>query len=342
VESEPVDSETVESDAVDSEAEVVIIGGGVMGCSLAYHLTLYGLTDVVLVEKNELTAGSTWHGVTSKPDRLDEFRHVQGIGKFVGHDFTILSPAELKRIYPLADTTNLVGAIHEPFDGYVDPSQATHAFAHGARHRGAKILRHTNVIDISRSLNNWIVTTNKGTINCKHIVNAAGTWCREIGDLMGVDLPVVPMLHQYIVTDRIDAYARLPKELPFIRDPDESWYLRQERDGIIIGPYEKNGQPWSIDGVPAEFGMELLPPELERIQDIAAAAMQRVPAASEGGIKTIVNGPITFTPDANPLVGPAFARPNAWLLTGSSMGVMEGGGAGDFLAKWIIRRMHWP
>ena len=366
---------------MEKETEVVIIGGGVMGCSLAYHLTLYGLTDVVLLEKNELTAGSTWHAaglcthyahnatimnlrahsvrlykgeltrdtgqpvsfhatgalrVTSKPDRLDEFRHVQGIGKFVGHDFNILTPIELKQIYPLVDTSNLVGAIHEPHDGYVDPSQATHAFAHGARSRGAKIYRQTQVTDISRTAQGWTVTTDNGSINCKHIVNAAGTWCREIGNLMGVDLPVVPMLHQYIVTDKIDAFANLPRELPFIRDPDESWYLRQEHDGVIIGPYEKNGQPWSIDGVPPEFGMELLPPELERIEDIATQAMQRVPAASEGGIKTIVNGPITFTPDANPLIGPAYALTNAWLLTGSSMGVMEGGGAGDFLAKWMI------
>jgi len=377
------------------ETEVIIIGGGVMGCSLAYHLTLYGLTDVVLIEKNELTAGSTWHAaglcthyahnatvmnlrahsvrlyngeltrdtgqpvsfhatgalrVTSVPDRLDEFKHVQGIGKFVGHNFNILSPAELKQIYPLVDITNLVGAIHEPHDGYVDPSQATHAFAHGARNRGAKIYRQTKVTDINRSfadsahsscvdsnkVGEWTVTTDKGTIRCKHIVNAAGTWCREIGSMMGVDLPVVPMLHQYIVTDRIEAFAELPHELPFIRDPDESWYLRQERDGIIIGPYEKHGQPWSVDRVPPEFGMELLPPDLERIQDIAANAMQRVPSASAGGIKTIVNGPITFTPDANPLIGPAFALPNAWLLSGSSMGVMEGGGGGDFLAKWII------
>jgi dimethylglycine dehydrogenase len=366
---------------MQSETEVVIIGGGVMGCSLAWHLTRYGLTDVVLIEKNELTAGSTWHAaglcthyahnatvmnlrahsvklyngeltrdtgqpvsfhatgalrVTTKPDRLDEFKQVQGIGKFVGHQFNILSPAELKDIYPLVDTTNLVGAIHEPFDGYVDPSQATHAFAHGARQRGATIQRQTKVTGITRDGNEWRISTDKGDISCKHVVNAAGTWCREIGELMGVDLPVVPMLHQYIVTDTIETFANLPHELPFIRDPDESWYLRQERDGIIIGPYEKNGQAWSIDGVPPEFGMELLPPELDRIESIAAAAMQRVPAASEGGIKTIVNGPITFTPDANPLIGPAFAQPNAWLLTGSSMGVMEGGGAGDFLAKWII------
>ena len=239
---------------MQSETEVVIIGGGVMGCSLAWHLTRYGLTDVVLIEKNELTAGSTWHAaglcthyahnatvmnlrahsvklyngeltrdtgqpvsfhatgalrVTTKPDRLDEFKQVQGIGKFVGHQFNILSPAELKNIYPLVDTTHLVGAIHEPFDGYVDPSQATHAFAQGARQRGATIYRHTKVTGITRVGSSWRISTDKGDISCKHVVNAAGTWCREIGELMSVDLPVVPMLHQYIVTDTIATFANL-------------------------------------------------------------------------------------------------------------------------------------
>ncbi|MFQ5546092.1 MAG: FAD-dependent oxidoreductase, partial [Acidiferrobacterales bacterium] len=161
-------------------------------------------------------------------------------------------------------------------------------------------------------------------------------WCREIGEMMGVDLPVVPILHQYVVTDRIQAFAELGRELPMIRDPDESWYLRQEGSGVIVGPYEHDGIPWSIDGVPSDFGMELLPPDLDRIQDIVAMAMERVPAAADGGLKRIVNGPITFTPDANPLIGPAFDVPNAYLLTGSSMGVMEGGGAGKFLAEWIV------
>ncbi len=364
-----------------SHAQVVVIGGGIMGCSLIYHLTKFGWTDVVLVEKNELTAGSTWHAaglcthyahnitvmnlrahsvklysgileaetgqavsfhstgalrVTTKADRMDEFRHVQGLGKFAGHDFNILNPEELKAIYPLVNTEGLLGAIHEPYDGYVDPSQATHAMAKGARDRGAEINRNNPVEGIERVGGEWLVHTKNGDIRAEHIVNAAGTWCREIGTMMGVDLPVVPMLHQYMVFDRIEAFAKIENEMPFIRDPDESWYLRQERDGVILGPYEKNGTPWSIDGVPPEFGMELLPPELERIEDIAGDCMARVPAVAEGGIKSIVNGPITFTPDANPMIGPAFNLPNAWVLTGSSMGVMEGGGSGQFLAQWII------
>ena len=352
-----------------------------MGASLIYHLSQLGWRDVVLIEKNELTAGSTWHAaglcthyahnitimnlrahsvnlyrslleqdtgqavsfhacgalrVTRHVDRLDEFRQVQGIGRFAGFDFHILSPAELRDIYPLARTDDLIGAIYEPLDGHVDPSQATQAMAKGARNRGAEIYRQTRVCAVEQRCNGeWLVTTDKGEIVAEHVVNAAGTWCREIGDMMGVDLPVVPMLHQYIVSDRIDAFAELPQELPMIRDPDESWYLRMERDGVIIGPYEKQGKPWSIDAVPPEFGMELLAPDIDAIADIATLAMERVPAAAEGGIKNIVNGPITFTPDANPLIGPAFGLRNAWLLTGSSMGVMEGGGAGRFLAEWM-------
>ncbi|MCP4335879.1 MAG: FAD-dependent oxidoreductase [Gammaproteobacteria bacterium] len=364
-----------------SHARVVVIGGGVMGASLIYHLTQLGWRDVVLFEKNELTAGSTWHAaglcthyahnitimnlrahsvklyrsileqetgqpvsfhacgalrVTRFEDRLDEFRQVQGIGKFAGFDFDILTPDELKEIYPLARVDDLIGAIYEPLDGHVDPSQATHAMAKGARNRGAEIYRQTRVTAVARKSNGeWLITTDKGAITAEHIVNAAGTWCREIGDMMGVDLPVVPMLHQYIVSNRIQAFAEFDSELPMIRDPDESWYLRMERDGVIIGPYEKQGKPWSIDGVPPDFGMELLEPDIDAIADIAGQAMERVPAAADGGIKSIVNGPITFTPDANPLIGPAFNLRNAWLLTGSSMGVMEGGGAGKFLAEWM-------
>ena len=363
------------------QARVVVIGGGAMGCSLIYHLTQLGWRDVVLLEKNELTAGSTWHAaglcthyahnitimnlrahsvklyrslltedtglpvsfhgcgalrVTRFEDRLDEFRQVQGIGRFAGFDFHILSPTELRDIYPLARVDDLLGAIYEPLDGHVDPSQATQAMAAGARNRGAEIYRQTQVQAIDRGVNgDWLITTDKGQISAEHVVNAAGTWCREIGEMMGLDLPVVPMLHQYIVSDRIEAFARLEHELPMIRDPDESWYLRMERDGVIIGPYEKDGKPWSIDGVPPEFGMELLEPDIDAIAEIAGLAMERVPAAAEAGMKRIVNGPITFTPDANPLIGPAYGLRNAWLLTGSSMGVMEGGGAGKMLAEWM-------
>ena len=369
-----------------TDTQAVIVGGGIMGVSLAYHLTRRGWRDVVLLEKSELTAGSTWHAaglcthfahnptimemraasvrlyrdvlpaetgetagfhpcgalrVTRSAERMAEFRHVQGLGEFVGHEFRILTPDELARIYPLTRIDGLLGAIHEPNDGHVDPTLATQALAAGARSRGAEIRRHEPVRAIERDASgDWVVHTGRDTIRTTHVVNAAGTWCREIGAMMGVDLPVVPMLHQYLVTAGVpEITARTAAgepELPIIRDPEESWYVRQERDGFIVGPYEADGRPWGVDGIPGEFGMELLPPELDRVEPIAAMAMERVPALAQAGIKTIVNGPITFTPDANPLVGPAFGLERAWLLAGSSMGVMEGGGAGRFLADWMV------
>ena len=369
-----------------TDTQVVIVGGGIMGVSLAWHLTARGWRDVVLLEKGELTAGSTWHAaglcthfahnatvmemraasvrlyrdvlpsetgestgfhpcgalrVTRSAERMAEFRHVRGLGEFLGHEFRILTPEELARVYPLARVDGLLGAIHEPNDGHVDPTLATHALAAGARSRGADIRRHEPVRAMERDASGaWVVHTDRGRVRSGHLVNAAGTWCREIGAMMGVDLPVVPMLHQYIVTAGVAEIAARTAagepELPMIRDPEESWYVRQERDGFIVGPYEAEGRPWGVDGIPPEFGMELLPPDLDRVEPIVAMAMERVPALADAGIRTVVNGPITFTPDANPLVGPAFGLDNAWLLTGSSMGVMEGGGGGRFLADWMV------
>ncbi len=365
-----------------SHARVVVIGGGAMGCSLVYHLTKLGWSDVVLVEKNELTAGSTWHAaglcthfahnltvmhmrahsvrlyggelsadtglpvgfhpcgalrVTRSADRLDEFRHVQGLGRYAGLDFNILTPAELKKVHPLARTDDVLAAFHEPLDGFVDPAQATQAMAAGARSRGAEVYRHNPVMSLKRNAaGDWLAETRDGTITAEIVVNAAGTWAREIGTMMGLDLPVVPMLHQYLVTEDVEAVKALATELPIIRDPEESWYARQEGKGFIVGPYERQGQPWSVDGVPPAFGMELLPPDLDRVAPIVEKAMARVPAIASAGIKTVVNGPITFTPDAGPLIGPAPGLDRAWLMTGSSMGVMEGGGAGRFLAEWMV------
>ncbi len=352
-----------------------------MGTSTLYHLTKLGWHDVILIEKNDLTHGSTWHAaglcthfahnasimqmrgesirlyksalaedsgmdvgfrqtgamrVTRLTDRMDEFRHVQGLGRFVGHEFHIVSPKEIEELYPLAKIHGLIGGIYEPYDGNVDPSQATHAFAGAARARGARIFRQSPALRIERTAGGeWEVLTPARKIRCEHIVNAAGTWCREIGDMMGVDLPVVPVLHQYLVTESIDEIRGRSTPLPIFRDPEESWYTRQERDGLIFGPYEKSPEAWAIDGVPQDFGADLLPPALDRLSDIIEAATKRIPVLGEVGIRSNVNGPITFTPDANPLIGPAFKLPNAWLITGSSMGVMEGGGAGKFLAGWI-------
>ena len=354
-----------------------------MGVSLLYHLCKLGWQDVVLLEKSDLTHGSTWHAaglcthfahnatimemratsvrlyrdelekesglptgfhgtgalrVTRSEDRMAEFRHVRGLGKIMGYDFHIITPDELKDLHPLADTGDgLVGGIFEPDDGHVDPSQATLAMATCARQMGARIRRNARVTGLDQAGNGeWRVETSIGEFVAEHVVNAAGTWCREIGEMMGIDLPVVPILHQYLVTDDVPEVAELEQELPIIRDPEESWYVRRERNGLICGPYEKSGQPWSVDGIPKEFGADLLPPDLDSVFPIVEKAMRRVPVLESAGVKTVINGPITFTPDANPLIGPAFGLDRAWLLTGSSMGVMEGGGAGKFLAEWMV------
>lgn len=367
-----------------TKAQVLIIGGGAMGVSLMYHLVKEGWSDVLLVEKNELTHGSTWHAaglcthfahnptiqelratsvrlyrdilpeetgrdcgfhasgamrITRNPDRMDEFRHVAGLSDFTGYPLEILSPDRIAELHPLARLDGLLGGIYEPDDGHVDPTLATNAMAEVARRGGAEIWRNCAVTGIKRENAHWLIETAKGEVRATHIVNAAGTWGWEIGHMMGLNIPSVPVLHQYLVTDKVEAIsdriAAGQPELPIIRDPEESWYVRQERDGLILGPYEKEAQVWSVDGVPPEFGADLMPPDLDRVEHIITAAMERIPALETSGVKSVINGPITFTPDANPLIGPAHGLQNAWLLTGSSMGVMEGGGAGKFLAHWM-------
>ncbi|MGI9353534.1 MAG: GcvT family protein [Rhizobiaceae bacterium] len=367
-----------------TDAQVVIIGGGAMGVSLLYHLAKAGWKEILLVEKNDLTHGSTWHAaglcthfahnptiqelratsvrlyrdilpketgqgcgfhasgamrITRNPDRMDEFRHVAGLSDFTGYALEILTPERIAELHPLTQLEGLLGGIYEPDDGHVDPTMATNAMAQVAVEMGAKITRYNPVQAIHRRDGNWVVECKNGTLTTKHLVNAAGTWGWEIGKMMGLNIPSVPVLHQYLVTDTVpEVKARTSNgcaELPMIRDPEESWYVRQERDGLILGPYEKEAQVWAVGGVPPEFGAELMPPDLDRVEHIIEAAMGRIPALGNGGVKSVVNGPITFTPDANPLIGPAHGLENAWLLTGSSMGVMEGGGAGWFLAHWM-------
>jgi dimethylglycine dehydrogenase len=368
-----------------TDAQVVIIGGGAMGVSLLYHLTKMGCKDVILVEKNDLTHGSTWHAaglcthfahnptiqelratsvrlyrdilpqetgqscgfhpsgamrITRNPDRMDEFAHVAGLSDFTGYPLEILTPERIAELHPFTRLDGLLGGIYEPDDGHVDPTLATNAMAQVAQKGGATIQRYNAVLGIKKQVDGWSIETAKGTIKTHHVVNAAGTWGWEIGHMMGLNIPSVPVLHQYLVTDTVPEVAEriaqgLP-ELPMIRDPEESWYVRQERDGLILGPYEKEAQVWSVDGCPSEFGADLMPPDLDRVEHIIEAALARIPALENGGVKSVINGPITFTPDANPLIGPVHGLPNAWLLTGSSMGVMEGGGAGWFLAHWMI------
>jgi len=363
------------------EARVVVIGGGVAGCSLLYHLTRLGWNDVVLVEKDELTSGSTWHAaglctqfipsynlmnllqyslelygslgsetgrtvdfhrcgsvrLAESRDRLDDFRYRKGIADLLGVPFEIVSPERALELFPLLELDGVIGAAHLPTDGHVDPSEVTQALAAGARSRGAQILLHTAVTAIERSGSGWVVTTSKGEIRADIVVNAAGQWARHIGRMVGVELPIVPLEHQFLVTEPIDELGSLEQELPVLRDPAASFYVREEGGGLLIGPFEREPVPWALDGIPEDFHSRLLPPDLDRLEDVLTAAASRVPAFANAGIKSIVNGPDGYTPDGRCLMGPVPGLRDFHVLAGFSIfGIVFGGGAGKYAAEWIV------
>jgi len=364
-----------------SEAKVVIIGGGVAGCSLQYHLAKLGLSDTILVEKNELTSGSTWHAAglctqfnpsfnmmkllqysvelyqtleaeTGQPvdyhrcgsvrlacseSRLDEFKHRKGIADTLGVPFEIISPERAQELFPLVDLDGVLGAAYLPSDGHVDPTGLTQAFAKGAQANGAEIVRHTAVTGVERSGGAWIVHTSKGDIKAEIVVNAAGQWARALGRMVGVDLPIVPLEHHFLVTEAIDAVGAMDVELPVLRDADASFYVRREVDSLLIGPFEPHTTPWGLDGIPDDFHSRLLEPSLERLETVLEAAAKRVPLFADAGIKTIVNGPDGYTPDGRCLMGPVPGLPNFHVLAGFSIfGIVFGGGAGKYAAEWIV------
>ena len=367
-------------DAFPSQARVVVIGGGILGCSVLYHLTRLGWSDVVLLEKGELTQGSTWHAagntphfstslaisrihmesvelyqrleaetgqatgfhktgslrLATRPERMDEWRHHQGKARYLGLPYELVGPGEIKKLHPLVETRGVLGAIWNPEDGHLDPSSVTQALAKGARDRGAKVLRQSEVIGLARAQGGeWQVETAQGRIRAETVVNAAGLWAREAGELSGLALPIVPMEHQYLVTEAVPEVEALARELPILRDVDVSYYLRQERGGLLIGPYERPAKAWGVGRIPPGFGMELLPQELDRLQRIIEQAIARVPALGRAGIKRVVNGAITYTPDGNPMLGPVRGLRNYFLAVGFSFGITQAGGAGKHLAEWI-------
>ena len=364
-----------------SEARVVVIGGGVAGCSLLYHLTRLGWNDVILVEKDELTSGSTWHAaglctqfipsynlmkllqyslklyssleaetgqavefhrcgsvrLAESQDRLDDFLYRKGIADTLGLPFEIVSPERAQELFPLLDLEGVVGAAYLPTDGHVDPSEVTQAFAKGARSEGAEILRHTAVTAIERSGGSWLVKTSKGEIRAEIVVNAAGQWAKEVGRMAGVDLPIVPLEHQFLVTEPVEELGSLEVELPVLRDAAASFYVREEVGGLLVGPFERDAKPWALDGIPEDFHSTLLPPDLERLEDVLEAAFKRVPALGNVGIKSIINGPDGYTPDGHCLMGPVPGLPNFHVLAGFSIfGIVFGGGAGKYAAEWIV------
>ena len=368
-----------------SHARVVVIGGGVVGVSALYHLAKKGWSDVVLVERKELTSGSTWHAAGLLPlfnmsysvgqihkysvkfyqelqeetgmnvgfrnvsnirlaqtqERMDEYRQYAGVASTIGVQVNFLTPEQVQEIWPLCNPDGLVGAIQHPDDGYIQPADLTQAMARGARDRGAEIYRNTTVTGISRTASGeWKVTTDKGEITCEHIISASGNFARKTGRMVGLNLPVIPVEHQYIVTEPHDAIRErqaqgLP-EMGVLRDSDGRWYLREEAGGLILGPYEKGAPACYVDGPSDESEYELFQEDLERLMPHIESAMHRVPAFGEVGVKKVYNGAIAYTPDGNPIIGPAWDVPNFWLSEGHSFGVTAAGGAGWQLAEWIV------
>ena len=368
-----------------TQARVVVIGGGVVGVSTLYHLVKKGWSDVVLVERTELTAGSTWHAAGLLPlfnmsysvgqihkysvqfyqeleaetgqdvgfrqvgnirlathrDRMDEYQQYVGTARTIGVNVHLLTPDEVKALWPLAYIDDLEGAIVHPEDGYIQPADLTQALARGARSGGGEIYRRTRVIGIERTLSNeWRIKTNKGDIVCEHVVSATGNHARELGAMVDLDVPVIPVEHQYIVTEaHPDLEARQGQGLPemgVLRDSDGSWYLREERGGFILGPYERGAPACFLDGPPHDFENDLFPGDLERLEPHIASAIRRVPAFGEVGVKEVINGPIPYTPDGSPIIGPAWGIKNFWLNEGHSFGITAAGGAGWQLAEWIV------
>ena len=369
-------------DKIVSHAKVGIIGGGIMGVSLLYHLAKEGWKDLVLIEKGELTSGSTWHAagqcpqmtgsynlakvhlhstnlyktleketgqptgwhgcgslrLAYKQEDLDWFYYVKGILDNVGAPAEIISTNEIKKIHPFIKLDGIMGAFHTPEDGHTDPTSTTNAMAKGARNAGATIYRNNRVTDIKhRSSGEWELITEKGNIICEHVVNAAGSYCPEVGAMVGLkNIPSINMIHHYLVTDEHPEIKKLKKELPVVRDPVSSCYLRQEGKGLLIGIYEKNAKCWALDGMDWKFNMELLEPELDRLEEHLDKGMNRIPQFRDVGIKKIICGPITHTPDDNFLAGPAPGLKNFWLFCAASIGIAQGGGAGKYMAQWMI------
>ena len=371
-----------------THARVVIIGGGAVGASSLYHLCKAGWTDCVLLEKNELTAGSTWHAAGNVPtfssswsimnmqrysaelyrglgeavdypmnynvtgsvrlahtkERLQEFQKVVGMGRSQGMDLKILTPDEIKTVYPFLETHDLTGALYDPYDGDIDPAQLTQALAKGARQMGARIERFCPATGVRREGDEWVVETAKGDIRCEIVVNAAGYYAREVGKWFGRDVPMMVMSHQYMLFDTIPEVEARTKEvghkLPLLRDVDSSYYLRQEKNGFNLGPYEKNCKAHWVtpdDPFPEDFSFQLFPDDLERLEWYINDAMARVPLLEKAPLTKVINGPIPYTPDGNPLLGPMPGVPNAFEACVFTFGICQAGGAGKVLAEWITQ-----
>ena len=365
-----------------SHYRAVVIGGGVVGASVLYHLTRFGWSDVALIERAELTAGSTWHAaagfhalnadpnvaalqdytiklyreieaesgqnaglhmtggvnMASDPQRWEWLKSAWAVFQSVGIETArLVTPQEIKEICPIVDVSGVLGGLYDSNEGHLDPYGTTHAYAGAARKRGADVILRNRVVELKqRADGGWNVVTEKGTIVAEHVVNAGGLWAKQVGLMAGVDLPVTPMEHHYFVTEDIPEVAALDRELGLAVDLDGFAYLRQERKGVLLGVYEQNPKHWNMDGAPWDYGIELIPEDIDRISPELAKAYERFPCLATAGIRKWVNGAFTFTPDGNPLVGPVRGLKNYWVACGVMAGFSQGGGVGKSLAEWMI------
>ncbi len=365
-----------------TQARVVVIGGGIAGCSTLYHLTQEGWSDVVLLERDELTSGTTWHSaaqvtnfggvqtmvglkshsiklykeladdpdypinyhhgtgglrLASTQDHLDGYQHFRSMAKGMDVDFEIIDAQECKKRHPLITTDNLLGALWDPLDGDIDPAQLCQALARRARKAGAEVYRHAPVTGLTQQPSgDWIVHTANGDIACEHVVNAGGYRCNEVGTMMGVEHPVASMEHQYFLTEAIAEIEALDFRTPLIRCPTDDFYSRQEKFGLLVGFYEQDCKTWGLDGIDPDFTNALCPDDPDRVLPVLENVFERMPCLAEVGIHSIINGPITYTPDGLPLVGRIPAKRNAWCITGLRAGLGEGGGHGWLLAQQMV------
>jgi dimethylglycine dehydrogenase len=364
-----------------SQYRVIVIGGGVVGASVLYHLAKFGWTDVALIERDVLTAGSSWHaaggihalnadpnmaalqaytidllaeieresgqsiglhmtgGVTvaSAPARWEWLQSAYRTFQTIGiEDTHLMTPEQVKEACPIMDVDGVLGGLWADREGYIDTTGTVHAYAKCAKMRGAEVIEHNRVLELHWKGDAWDVVTEKGTIRAEHVVNAGGLWAKQCGRMVGLDLPVSPLSHHYLLTETIPEVAAMDRELPMTVDLEGFTYMRQDKNGILVGIYEINHQHWMMDGAPWDYGIELLQEDTDRIENELTLAFQRYPCLNDVGVENWVNGAFTFSPDGNPLVGPTRSVPNYWLACGVMAGFLQGGGVGKTLAEWII------
>ena len=366
---------------MNSHYRVVVIGGGVVGASVIYHLAKFGWTDVCLLERSVLTAGSSWHaaggihalnadpniaalqaytidllqeieeesgqhinlhmtgGLTmaGTPDRWEWLQSAYRVFQSIGiEDCRLVTPEEARELNPIMSTEGLLGGMWADREGYLDTTGTVHAYATAAKKRGASYFEHTKVEALEQTADGWRVITDKGTITCEHVVNAAGLWAKQVGRMAGIELPVSPLKHHYLVSDSIPQLEELDFEVPMTVDLEGFTYLRQDQNGVLLGIYEIDYEHWAMDGAPWDYGMELFQEQTDRIEHELTLGFERYPVLQEVGVKTWVNGAFTFSPDGNPLVGPVDGKPGYWCACAVMAGFLQGGGVGKSLAEWMI------